>query len=348
MESPGGVVDLRSDTLTRPSAAMRRAMADAEVGDDVYGEDPTVQRLEAHAAELFGHEAALFVPSGTMGNQIAVRLLVPPAEELLCDTDAHIVTYESGGAAQHGAVQTRTLRAARGLLEPGDVAAEIRPAGFATVVTRALAVEQTHNRGGGAVYPVSTLRALRELTAANDVAFHCDGARIFNAHVASGVALSAYGGLFDTLSVCLSKGLGAPVGSLVVSTAERVAQARVLRRRLGGGMRQAGVIAAAGLYALQHNVARLADDHERAQLLAGAAAEAAPDVIDPADVETNIVAFNFAKHALDAAQFVAAMKDRGVLVGLVGPSRARLVTHLDVDDEGATRAAAALRDVLAG
>ncbi|HET7530381.1 MAG TPA: GntG family PLP-dependent aldolase, partial [Mycobacteriales bacterium] len=245
------LIDLRSDTVTRPSADMRRAMADAEVGDDVYGEDPTVNRLEQYVADMFGLSAALFVPSGSMGNQIAVRLLVPPGDELVCDADAHIVSYEAGGAAAHGGIQTRTVVAPRGLLNRESVEPQLRTEGFHTVPTRALAVEQTHNRGGGSVYSLAVLKELRALTSAYDVALHCDGARIWNAHAATGVPLTQYGDLFDTMSVCLSKGLAAPIGSLVLmSDSWMVGEARAIRRRLGGGMRQVGVLAAAGIFAL--------------------------------------------------------------------------------------------------
>ena len=327
---------------------MRAAMAAAEVGDDVYGEDPTVNALEEKVAGLFGQEAALFVPSGTMGNQICLRLVVPPAEELLCDADAHIVTYEGGGAAQHGGIQTRTLVSARGLLDVAAVEAQLRAPGFGTVPTRAVSVEQTHNRGGGAVYPLGTLVALRELTAGHGMALHCDGARIWNASVASGVQLSAYGELFDTLSVCLSKGLGAPVGSVVVASAAAVAEARVLRRRLGGGMRQAGILAAAGLYALRHHVDRLAEDHARARMLAEVIAEAAPRVVYPAAVETNIVPLDLTSSAYDAATLAAAARAEGVLLSVVGARRVRLVTHLDVDDAAIRRAGAVVARLLAG
>ncbi len=326
------LVDLRSDTLTRPTEAMRAAMAAAEVGDDVYGEDPSVNRLEEQVADLFGHDAAVFVPSGTMGNQICLRLVVPPAEELVCDADSHVVTYEHGAAAQHGGIQTRTL--AGGLLDPDAVEAFLRPPGWGTVATSAVSVEQTHNRGGGAVHPLAVLRRLREVTAAVGVAMHCDGARIWNAAVASGTALEEYGRLFDTLSVCLSKGLGAPVGSLVVTDATRAAQARVLRKRLGGGMRQAGVLAAAGSYALEHHVARLADDHRRAQLIA--------DALGVGPVETNIVPVQVD----DALALAAAAREQGVLVSVVGPRTIRLVTHLDVDDAGASRAAGVVGGLL--
>jgi len=345
----GHPVDLRSDTLTRPSAGMLAAMAaltPADLGDDVYGEDPTVNALEAEVAELFGHEAALFVPSGTMGNQLCLRLLVPPAEELICDADAHLVTYEGGGAAQHGAIQTRTLVAARGLLDPAAVRAQLRPAGYGTVVTRAVAVEQTHNRGGGAVYPLAVLEELRAAVDGAGLALHCDGARIWNASVATGTPLSAYGGLFETLSVCLSKGLGAPIGSLVVASAALVAEARVLRRRLGGGMRQAGVLAAAGRYALRHNVDRLAEDHARAARLAHALAEVAPHVVDPRLVETNIVPLDLTGTGSDATGLAQRAAAEGVLLSVVGSHRARLVTHLDVDDAGVDRAADVVRRLL--
>ena len=318
-------VDLRSDTLTRPTAAMRAAMAAAEVGDDVYGEDPSVNALEERVADLFGHEAAVFVPSGTMGNQICLRLVVPPAEELLCDADAHIVTYEHGGAAQHGGIQSRTVPG--GLLDVATVERYLRPAGWGTVATSAVSVEQTHNRGGGAVHPLDVLRGLRDLTLRHGVALHCDGARIWNAAVASGTPLSAYGELFDTLSVCMSKGLGAPVGSLVVTDATRAAQARVLRKRLGGGMRQAGLLAAACSYALDAHVERLAEDHARAARIA--------ERLGAAPVETNIVPVAVD----DAPALAAAARAQGVLVSVVGPRTVRLVTHLDVDDAGADRAA---------
>ena len=322
------LVDLRSDTLTRPTAAMRAAMAAAEVGDDVYGEDPTVNALEERVAALFGHEAAVLVPSGTMGNQICLRLVVQPADELLCDADAHIVTYEHGGAAQHGGIQTRTVPG--GLVDAAVVEPYLRPDGWGTVATRAVSVEQTHNRGGGLVHPLADLQGLRALTASHAMALHCDGARIWNASVASGTPLHEYGALFDTLSVCLSKGLGAPVGSVVVTDTGRAAEARVLRKRLGGGMRQAGVLAAAGLHALDHHVERLAEDHRRAALLA--------EALEVGPVDTNIVPVDLTGSPWDARALAAAAAERDVLLSVVGPRRVRLVTHLDVDDAGIRRA----------
>ncbi len=326
-------VDLRSDTLTRPTAGVRAAMAAAEVGDDVYGEDPSVDALEERVAGLLGHEAAVFVPSGTMGNQICLQLLVAPGGELVCDADAHVVTYEHGAAAALGGIQTRTT-------PPGRLTAEVlepylRPAGWGTVATSAVAVEQTHNRSGGTVHPLADLRALRDLTRAYGMALHCDGARLWNATVATGVPLAEYGALFDTLSVCLSKGLGAPVGSLVVTDAARADRARVLRKRMGGGMRQAGVIAAAGSYVLEHHLERLADDHRRAALI-GAALGVAP--------ETNLVPLDLRGTGWDGPALAAAARERDVLISVVGPTRVRLVTSLEVDDAGAKHAA----DVVAG
>ena len=341
------LVDCRSDTVTRPVPDMLRAMAAAQVGDDVYGEDPAVNALEEQTAALFGHEAAVFVPSGTMGNQVCLQLVVPPAQELLCGAEDHVVTYEHGGAARYGGISSRTLEAVRGLITADDVARQLRPAGWGTVATSAVSVEQTHNRGGGAVHPLSSLEELRAFTQQHGVALHCDGARIWNASVASGTPLNAYGAVFDTLSVCLSKGLGAPVGSLVVTDAARAAEARVLRKRLGGGMRQAGVLAAAGSWALEHHVERLADDHARARRVAQTIADAAPGVVDPALVETNLVPLDLSGTPLDGPQLAAAAREQGVLLSVLSPSRARLVTHLDVDDAAATTAGEVVARLLA-
>ncbi|MEV0394306.1 threonine aldolase family protein [Polymorphospora rubra] len=339
------VVDLRSDTVTRPTAQMRAAMAAADVGDDVYAEDPTVNALEAEVAALFGHEAALWAPTGSMANQIALQLLVPPAHELLCDADAHVVTYEVGAAAAYGGVSSRTWSAVGADIDPDTIAAMIRPDGYHAVPTRAIAVEQTHNRGGGGVVPLATLRALRGIADRAGVALHCDGARIWHAHVADGVPLRTYGELFDTLSVCLSKGLGAPAGSVIVGSAERMARARVIRKRMGGGLRQVGVLAAAGRYALEHHVGRLADDHARAARLAEAIA---PFGVLAGPVRTNIVPLDLSKSPLDAAGVAAAARAEGVLVSVLGPYIGRLVTHHDVDDADIDHAIEVLTRVLRG
>jgi len=338
------VADLRSDTVTRPTPAMREAMAAAPVGDDVFGDDPTVADLEAHVARLFGHEAALFAPSGTMANQIAMQLVVPAGEELLAGADAHVVTYELGAAAALGGISTRTWPSRGAALDVDEIVAMIRPAGYPSVPTRAVAVEQTHNLGGGSITPLETLRRLREATRAAGVSLHCDGARIWHAHVADGVPLPAYGELFDTLSVCLSKGLGAPVGSLIVGSAERIARARQLRKRMGGGMRQVGILAAAGRHALDHHVERLAEDHARARRIAEALEPFG--VVEAATVRTNLVMLDLTKAALDAPALVARAAERDVHIAVMLPRIARVVTHLDVDDDDTDRAIEVLTGLL--
>lgn len=341
------LVDLRSDTLTRPTDGMRRAMAAADVGDDVYGEDPSINALEAEVADRFGHGAAMFVPSGTMGNLTALRLLCKPGEELLADADAHIVSYEGGGLAAHGGIQTRTVVTGRGLLTRAELEPQVRAPGYHAGTTVALAVEQTHNRGGGSIYPLDQLTSIKALADESSARLHCDGARIWNAHVATGIGLAEYGSLFDTMSVCLSKGLGAPVGSLVVMKDAAMAdQARDLRHRLGGAMRQAGVLAAAGSYALTHHIERLAEDHEHAQRLAKGIAESHAGVVDPVAVETNIVMLDLPPTGPDADTVTAACEADGVLISGMSPRRLRLVTHLDVDSRGVDRALGVLRRAL--
>ena len=331
------MIDLRSDTVTRPTAGMRAAMADAEVGDDVYGEDPQVNALEERVAALFGHEAALFVPSGTMGNQIGMRLVCQPGQEVLGDADAHVVTYEMGAAAAVFGLSTRTVVGPGGLLDADQLIAQVRPKGdWHLTATAAVAVENTHNRGGGRVQPLAELEKLFAWSRDADVAVHLDGARIWNAHIASGVSLETYGRLADTASVCLSKGLGAPVGSVLVSSSARIGEARLWRKRLGGGMRQAGVLAAACSYALDHHLERLADDHARARTLADRLG------VDPATVHTNMVVLD----DVDAPALAAAAKAEGVLVSQVSPRRIRVLTHLDVDDAAVDRAAAVLGALL--
>jgi threonine aldolase len=324
-----GVVDLRSDTVTRPTPAMRAAMAQAEVGDDVYGEDPTVLALEAEVAQLLGFEAGLFVPSGSLGNQLGIRLLVPPGYELVCDSLAHVARAELGAAAVFAGITFRTWAATRGRLDAAAAAQLIAPdAGPYLVSTAAIAVENTHNFGGGTIQPADQVSAVIELARAHGLGLHLDGARLWNAHVATGRPMHELAAGFDTASVCLSKGLGAPVGSVLVSNAERIAEARVWRKRYGAGMRQVGILAAAGRYALAHHIERLADDHARANRL-GAALGA-----HPAAVETNIVVLDVP----EAAAVAAKAREQDVLVSALGPRFLRLVTHLDVDDDGIDRA----------
>jgi threonine aldolase len=326
-------VDLRSDTVTRPCSAMRTAMADAEVGDDVYGEDPTVNRLQEQIATLLGHEAGLFVGSGSLGNQLGLRLGCPPGGELLCDDGAHVVTYELGAAATLSGITTRTFASIGGVPDPGAVLAMIRNAAYGTVPTRAIALEQTHNRAGGTVLPIDVLAAISAGAREQGVHVHIDGARLWNACAAMGLAPSAYGALADTVSVCLSKGLGAPVGSVLVGSAAAIADARVWRKRLGGGMRQVGVLAAAGLHSLEHRGDLLAD-HTRAAALAAGIGVPTPD--------TNMVLVPVVD-AQAAAQVLAA---QGIRVSVPAPRRIRAVTHRDIDDAGIARAVAAIEPLV--
>jgi threonine aldolase len=332
-----GVIDLRSDTVTRPTDGMRAAMASAVVGDDVYGEDPTVIALEARVAELLGHEAALFVATGSLANLLAVRALVPPGQEVLCESLAHIARAELGSHGAISGVTMRTWTHPHGLVDLNAIEQLLAPdLGPFLVRTSAVSVENTHNFSGGRIQPIDSMLALRELADRAGVSLHLDGARLWNAHVATGVPLAEYGRIADTVSVCLSKGLGAPVGSLVAGSRDMIADARVWRKRLGGGWRQAGVLAAAGLYALDNHVTRLVDDHAHARLLAEAAG------IDPAGVETNIVVTD----TDDAPSLVTRCRDEGLLLGAVGPRQVRLVTHLDVSRADAERGASILADLL--
>ena len=325
------MIDLRSDTVTRPTEAMRKAMADAEVGDDVYGEDPTVRVLEDRVAAMFGKEAALFSPTGSMANVLAVRSLVGAGQEILCSASAHIARAELG---VHGAVTGITMRTWVG--KPLDLAMVEElfapDMGPFFVPTRAVSVENTHNFGGGAVIPLADLRALRHFADERGIGVHLDGARIWNAAVASGTPFAEYGAVADVIAVALSKGLGAPVGSLLLGAESAISEARVWRKRLGGGMRQIGILAAAGLYALDHHVERLAEDHEHARTLAEACG------VDPASVDTNIVVVPMS----DPGRVVAAAREEGVLVSAVGATSLRMVTHLDVSSVDVDRAAKVL------
>jgi threonine aldolase len=339
-------IDLRSDTVTRPTPGMLAAMAAAETGDDVYGEDPTVRALEERVAELLGHQAGLFTVTGSLANMLGIRAWVRPGQELLCEAQAHVVRAELGGhAAWHG-VTTRTWAHPKGHIDLGALRSMLAPdAGPYLVSTAAVAVENTHNYAGGTVQPVPDLHALRDLVDGTDVRLHLDGARLWNAHIASGVELAAMGKLFDTVSVCFSKGLGAPIGSVLVGPAEVIAGARQWRKRMGAGWRQAGVLAAAGIYALDHHLERLADDHANARTIAGLIAGAG--VVDPASVETNIVLLNMSVASLTAGELVDAARADGVLVGAVGQQVVRLITHLDVTADDCRKAGDAIARLLA-
>lgn len=338
-------IDLRSDTVTRPTAKMREAMAEAEVGDDVYGEDPTVNRLETRAAEIFGREAGLFFPTGSMANQVAIRLHTRPGEEVICESRAHVLDWEMGTAAVFSGVTLRTVKAERGILT-WDL---IQTALFRNVSFHAptglICVENTHNMAGGTVMPIDIAREICEQAHALGLPVHLDGARVFNAAVALGVCVKELTAGFDTVMFSLSKGLGAPVGSMLVGSAEAMRRARNLRKAMGGGMRQAGVLAAAGLIALDEMPARLGEDHANARVLAEAVARHSAAEIDVAAVQTNIVIFTL-REGGDAAAFVTAMKDRGVLTSAVAPRAVRFVTHMDVSREECEQAAAAASDVL--
>lgn len=340
-------IDLRSDTVTQPTAAMREAIASAAVGDDVYGDDPTVNSLEELVAALFGHESALFCPTGSLANQLSIRTLVKPGEELLVETRSHIVRAELGAAATFSGITTRTWPAEDGLLRAEDpLAIAHENAGPYLVSTKAIAVENTHNFGGGTVQPIAEIEKLSVAARARGIAMHLDGARIWNAHVASRISFAEYGKHFDTISVCLSKGLGAPVGSLMISTKERIQEARIWRKRYGAGMRQVGILAAAGHYALDHNIARLAEDHDRAQKIAVALAAIDSSLVDPKKVATNIVGLELSKIGITAAELASRCKEAGLWISALGPHYARLVTHLDFDDAQCDQAIEILQVIL--
>jgi threonine aldolase len=348
-------IDLRSDTVTRPDAEMRRAMAGAEVGDDVYGEDPTVAALEEEAAAAVGHEAALFVPSGTMGNQIALRLQGASGQEVICDARSHMVVLEMGAMSALSGLVPRTLDSPQGLLDPAAVAAAVSPGGGYRSRTCLLAVENSHNLAGGSVYGRPHLEALLAVAGRHGLPAHLDGARIFNAAVALGTSAAALAAGFSSTMFCLSKGLGAPVGSLLCGSRELVREGRRVRKMFGGGMRQAGVLAAAGLVALRQGPARLAADHANARLLAAAVAELPGVEIDLAAVRTNIVVFRVTARLLGgappaeglAAAVLARLRAGGVLATQVSDDQVRMVTHRDAPRPRIERAIELLRQALA-
>ncbi len=348
MQSPfADPVDLRSDTVTKPTPGMREAMARAEVGDDVYDEDPTVHRLQERIAEMLGKEAALFVPSGTMSNQIAVRVHTRPGDEVLLEANCHIYNYEAGAPAVLSHVMCRPIPGRYGVLDVDDLDGMIRPPGEHYAQTRLVCLENTHNRGGGRIFPLENIERICKWAKEHGLRTHLDGARLFNACVATGIPPQRYAEHFDTVSVCFSKGLGAPVGSALCGPRELIQQARRIRKVFGGGMRQAGVIAAAALYALEHHIDRLAEDHANAQLLAQAIREIDGLQLDPPEVHTNIIWFHVRPTVASATQVAQAAKERGVLLGVAGPQTLRACTHLDVDRARVEYAAHVLRAVVA-
>jgi threonine aldolase len=334
-----GVVDLRSDTVTRPTAAMREAMARAEVGDDVYGEDPSVNLLQERVAELLGVEAALFVPTGSMANQIALKVHCRPGDDVIIGEGAHNFLYESGAAGAIAGVQL-SIVGKGGLYTVDDAKAAFKVDNHNYPPTRLLCIENTHNRGGGLIWPEHDVHALLAYARANRLGTHLDGARLWNVAAATGKPVRELARGFDTISVCLSKGLGAPVGSLVCGDQARMHDAHRARKMMGGGMRQAGILAAAGLYALDHHRARLVEDHEHARFIAERLADAPGWTVDLASVQTNIV---MAGVHSDPDTVVARARAEGVLIGSLGNGKVRLVTHLDVDRAGCERAVEVLR-----
>jgi len=342
---PRKVIDLRSDTVTRPSPGMRRAMANAVVGDDVFGDDPTVKKLEAKVARLFGREAALFVPSGTMANQISLRAWTRPGDEVICEADAHILHYEMGAAGALAGVQLRPLQGVRGILSSEQVKAAIRPRDGHQLFTTLVALENTHNRAGGTIYPLEVIKDIAKAAWAKGLRMYLDGARIWNASAASGVPLKEYAKHFNSLSACLSKGLGCPIGSLVIGDKEFVARERVFRRMYGGAMRQVGVLAACGLYALKHNLHRLPEDHAKARLLAEGLAELSGIDLDLSTVQTNIVVFDITRTGKTPEVLCERLAREGVLVVPFGATRLRAIAHLDVNKNDILSALRAFRKV---
>lgn len=341
------MIDLRSDTVTVPTDGMRKAMARAEVGDDVYGEDPTVNRLQEMAAALLSKRFALFVPSGTMANQLAIRSHTQPGQEVIVESKSHIVRYEQGAAGALAGVQLHWVPGERGIMSAEQVEAAIRPTDPHSISTALICLENTHNAGGGTIYPLATIEKIRALAAKHNIPMHLDGARLMNAVAATTLPPASYAQHFETVSLCLSKGLGAPVGSLLISSDRQlIDRARRFRRMYGGAMRQAGILAAAGIYALEHHVARLTDDHSHAKRLARLLQQIPSVQIAPQHVETNIVIFEVTDQRRTPAEIVAALKEQGVLINAIGGLSYRAVTHLNVSSKQIDEAGAVFARVL--
>ena len=338
-----GKLDFRSDTVTRPTQGMLTAMAQAELGDDVFGEDPTVNRLQERVAALLGKEAALFVPSGTMSNQIGVRVHCRPGDEVILESSCHIYSYEQGGVAQLSGLATRTVDGDAGVWRLEQLEGLVRPDNIHHVRTRLVCIENTHNRGSGRVQPYETVAGICRWAHDNQLKTHLDGARLWNAVVATDIPAARWAQHFDTVSVCFSKGLGAPVGSALAGPKELIAEGLRHRKLFGGGMRQAGVLAAAALYAVENHVERMAEDHANAQILVDAIRQCDGLSLCPSEIDTNLVIFQVAPRLGTAAEFVARLKEKGLLVGATGRTLIRAVTHYDVDRQDTLRAADILR-----
>jgi len=334
-------IDLRSDTVTRPTPAMRKAMAEAEVGDDVFGEDPTVNILQEKVARLLGKEAALFVPSGTMANQLSIKSHTQPGDEVIIESSSHPYNFEGGAGAALSGIQFHCVKGVRGILEPSQIEEAIRPEDHHFPVTKLVCLENTHNRGGGTIYPLEKMADIYRLAQSKGLLVHLDGARLWNASVATGNKPYEYAQWADSVSVCLSKGLGAPIGSLVAGSKPFIDRIHRFRKMFGGGMRQVGIVAAAGIYALDHHLERLKEDHQNAKRLAVGLKEFRGVSIDPKHVETNIVIFDITDTGMTGSQVAETMKKEGLLIHAFGKTQIRLVTHLDVsndDIEGALKA----------
>jgi len=344
--SSNKLIDLRSDTVTKPTAGMRAAMQSAAVGDDVFGEDPTVNALEAKVAKMLGKEAALFVSSGTMSNQICVKAHTQPGDELICDSNCHIYNYEVGGAAVLSGVTCRPVEGDCGILDVSQLEGTIKPVNDHLVRTRLVCLENTHNRGGGRVYPLEKIQAISTWAHSNDLIMHMDGARLWNAIVATGISGKEWCAPFDTVSVCFSKGLGAPVGSALVGSHEFVTRCRKIRKLFGGGTRQAGIIAAGALFAVENHIERMAEDHRNAQVIAQAIGDTQGLTLTPPEVETNLIWFRVDGELGTAKELAAKLKEKGILVHASGPFTLRACTHLDVTAADAERTAEAIRRVV--
>jgi len=339
-------IDLRSDTVTKPTPAMRKAMAEAEVGDDVFGEDPTVNILQEKVANLLRKEAALFVPSGTMANQLSIKSHTQPGDEVIIESSSHPYNFEGGAGAALSGVQFQCLGGVRGVLDASQIEEAIRPVDHHFAVTRLVCLENTHNRGGGSIYPLEKMAEIYRLAKPKGLLVHLDGARLWNASVATGIKPNEYAQWADSVSVCLSKGLGAPIGSLVAGSKPFIDRVHRFRKMFGGGMRQVGIIAAAGIYALEHHLERLKEDHQNAKRLGVGLKEFKGVSIDPRHVETNIVILDISNAGMTAAQVAEAMKNEGVLIHAFGKTQIRLVTHLDASAEDIEKALKSFERVL--
>lgn len=340
------LIDLRSDTLTQPTPGMRKAIADAIVGDDVFNEDPTVQELQERVAGMFGKEAALFVPSGSMSNQVSIRTHTSPGEELICEYRSHIYNYEAGGPAALSGVMCHAIEGDSGILDVSQLDGRIRPDNEHFVRTRLVCLENTHNGGGGRIYPLEKIQAISHWARSNGLSMHLDGARIWNAIVATGISADTWGSHFDTISVCFSKGLGAPVGSALLGTKDFVHEARRIRKMFGGGMRQVGILASAALYAIENHIDRLAEDHENAQLIARAIADTPGLTLNPPEVETNLIWFEVDPGLGTAPEMATTLKANGILVHPMSRTMLRACTHLDISPGDAKSAAEAIQQAV--